>query len=153
MFEFERLIVFEKALDAAAAVDELVRAMPHSRHRMKDQVSRSVDSLVLNIAEGSGEFTRKEKARFYRIARRSACETAGALKLSVRYGMFPASRIAHAMKLLNECAAMLTTMCNRLAAEARKGRGSRERPAEGARAKRETRPLTASASASARPTR
>ncbi len=146
-FEFEKLVVFERALDAAEAVDALGQAMPFSRRRMKDQVGRSADSLVLNIAEGSGEFTKPEKARFYRIARRSACETAGALKLAVRYRLFPASRIAHATKRLDETAAMLTTMCNNLSEQARAPR------ARGPETKAQGATLTASASARPRPTR
>jgi four helix bundle protein len=35
--------------------------------------------VVLNIAEGAGEFSRAEKARFYRMAKRSATECAAAL--------------------------------------------------------------------------
>ena len=34
---------------------------------------------MLNIAEGAGEFAPKEKARFYRMARRSATESAAVL--------------------------------------------------------------------------
>jgi len=44
-------------------------------------------SIVLNIAEGAGEFARKEKVRFYRIARRSATECAAILDLSQRLGV------------------------------------------------------------------
>jgi four helix bundle protein len=38
--------------------------------------------VTLNIAEGAGEFSKKEKARFYRMARRSATECAAVLDVS-----------------------------------------------------------------------
>lgn len=36
--------------------------------------------MVLNIAEGAGEFSVREKVRFYRLARRSANEAIAALE-------------------------------------------------------------------------
>ncbi len=41
---------------------------------MRDQIDRASGSVVANIAEGAGEFRPREKARFYRMARRSAIE-------------------------------------------------------------------------------
>ena len=45
---------------------------------------RAATSVVLDIAEGAGEYSKAEKARFYRIARRSASECAAVLDISVR---------------------------------------------------------------------
>src|SRR4051812_18979052 len=35
---------------------------------LKDQLSRAASSIILNLAEGSGKPTRKDKLRFYAIA-------------------------------------------------------------------------------------
>ncbi|MEZ4754382.1 MAG: four helix bundle protein [Bdellovibrionota bacterium] len=35
---------------------------------LKDQLDRASSSIVLNLAEGSGRFTRKDQKRFYHIA-------------------------------------------------------------------------------------
>lgn len=71
---------------------------------------RSSTSVALNIAEGADEFRTAEKARFYRMARRSAAETAGALTLLERFGVFTPTETRHSIELLNHVAAMLTSM-------------------------------------------
>ena len=38
------------------------------KHHLKDQLERASQSVVLNLAEGSGKPTRRDKARFYAIA-------------------------------------------------------------------------------------
>ncbi len=37
-------------------------------HRIKDQLERASQSVVLNLAEGSGKPTQRDKVRFYAIA-------------------------------------------------------------------------------------
>ncbi|HEU5209199.1 MAG TPA: four helix bundle protein [Longimicrobiales bacterium] len=109
-FEFQRLRVFDAAADAAADVNGLARRIPVAHRALRDQVSRSSASVALNIAEGADEFRVAEKVRFYRMARRSAAETAGALTLLVRFGVFTPQETERAIKRLNQVAAMLTTM-------------------------------------------
>src|SRR5690606_31484632 len=109
-FQFQRLRVFEAAADAAAEVNKLARRIPLAHRGLRDQVSRSSTSVALNIAEGADEFRVGEKVRFYRMARRSAAETAGALTLLVRFGVLTPSETNRAIKMLNQVAAMLTTM-------------------------------------------
>jgi four helix bundle protein len=50
--------------------------------------------MVLNIAEGAGEYRPKEKARFYRMSRRSADEASTALDLLVDVEVLTAPSIA-----------------------------------------------------------
>jgi four helix bundle protein len=38
------------------------------KHHVKDQLERASQSVVLNLAEGSGKPTRRDQARFYAIA-------------------------------------------------------------------------------------
>jgi four helix bundle protein len=54
------------------------------RGHLADQLRRASSSIVLNIAEGAGEWKPLEKARFYRIALRSGTECAGILALLER---------------------------------------------------------------------
>ena len=46
---------------------------------LKDQFRRSSLSIVLNIAEGNGKYSKTEKARFYKIARGSSSESSAIL--------------------------------------------------------------------------
>lgn len=61
-------------------------------HEKLDVYQVAVDwvSLAQDIAEGAGEFSGAEKARFYRIAKRSATECAAVLDVATRR-----SAIAH----------------------------------------------------------
>ena len=62
-----------------AGADPLADRFPRGRAYLSDQLRRAVASIPLNIAEGAGEFAPADKAHFYRMARRSATETAAVL--------------------------------------------------------------------------
>ncbi len=64
----------------------------------------------LDIAEGAGEFSRDEKQRFYRMARRSATETAAILDILDRRQAVAASVLAPALELLERVVAMLARL-------------------------------------------
>src|SRR5688500_6627872 len=49
--------------------------LPKGHAVMRDQLERASLSIVLNIAEGAGRRSRRDKARFYTIARGSAMES------------------------------------------------------------------------------
>jgi four helix bundle protein len=108
-FEHEKLKVFWKAKDA---VDEVLAISARSFAGMADQRNqavRSARSILLNIAEAASEYPPKEKARLYRIARRSAGETAANL-LGLPLAPRDVEHARRAEALLGEVTAMLTTM-------------------------------------------
>ena len=117
-FEFQRLRVFEAAANAATEINLLVRGIPLFHRGLRDQLSRSSISVALNIAEGADEYSAREKVRFYRMARRSAAESAGAMELLVRFGVIDRQEIENALNLLNQSAAMLSSMMMRLESKA-----------------------------------
>jgi len=84
MFDHDKLDVYKCALGIVDLVDQVLDQMPKGRAHLKDQLDRSATSIVLNIAEGAGEFSRADKQRFYRIARRSATEAAATLDIIAR---------------------------------------------------------------------
>src|SRR4029450_11457795 len=76
-------------VDVCVRALEFVRVTASFRQKLvpghaalADQLDRAAVSIALNIAEGAGEFARKEKGRFYRIARRSATESAAVLDVA-----------------------------------------------------------------------
>jgi four helix bundle protein len=73
--DHEKLDVYRVAIEPVALADDIVEQMPRGRAYLADQLQRAATSVPLNIAEGAGEFSPKDKARFYRMAKRSA--TAG----------------------------------------------------------------------------
>ena len=80
----DRLDVYQVALVVIDTIDALIEQMPKGRAHLKGQLDRSATSIVLNIAEGAGEFSRADKQRFYRMVRRSATESAATLDIIAR---------------------------------------------------------------------
>lgn len=109
-FDFERVDVFGVALDAIAILDELAEELPDGRAYIRDQLRRAANSVALNIAEGAGEFAPAEKARFYRMARRSATECAGQVMVCRRLGLTDAPRVDGALDVLQRVIGMLVTL-------------------------------------------
>lgn len=84
-FEFEKLDVYQKAVEFANLVFEVTQSFPQEhRFGLADQMRRAALSIALNIAESSGAFYKKEKKQFLNIARRSCFECVPALRLAVR---------------------------------------------------------------------
>ena len=66
--------------------------------------------MPLNIAEGAGEHSMNEKARFYRMAKRSATECASILDVCKRLKILDESLYIKGREILLRIAAMLTRM-------------------------------------------
>ncbi len=75
-FEHQRFKVYESAGVFVTRAHELSSPLPPGNATLSDPLRRASISVCLNSAEGAGEFRSREKARFYRIARRSATECA-----------------------------------------------------------------------------
>jgi len=69
-FSFERLEVWQIALDVLVQIDEIVRAIPPPYGELAEQLRDASLSVVANIAEGVGKDGR-DQLRFFRIARGS----------------------------------------------------------------------------------
>ena len=85
-FDHERLDVYQCAIDFIRDAQDTIHSIPPGAASLADQLRRASTSICLNIAEGSGEFSRKEKARFYRIAKRSATECAAIIDILTTRG-------------------------------------------------------------------
>jgi four helix bundle protein len=69
---------------------------------------------LLNIAEGVGRASRREKAAFYLIARGSAMESAAALEVLLSRGVIEPAFHRHARGLLLRVVQMLTKLVQRM---------------------------------------
>ncbi len=86
-FKFEKLIVWQKAVDLADFVHMLVKKFPKDElYILTSQIKRAADSVSLNIAEGSTGQTNPEFKRFLGIALRSNIEVVGCIYLGKRRG-------------------------------------------------------------------
>jgi four helix bundle protein len=77
-FDHEKLDVYREAIAFCGWVGEFLTAMS-LKAAAKDQLDRASTSIPLNIAEGNGKFSSKDRARFFEVARGSALECAACL--------------------------------------------------------------------------
>jgi four helix bundle protein len=97
--DHERLDVYQLAREFRREAVELLRGVPRGHGETVDQLYRSSLAIKLNIAEGTGEFALKEKARFYRLARREAAESAALLDDLEDLGLSTGQELAAARRL------------------------------------------------------
>ncbi len=77
-FSHEKLIVYNRSLEFVEFVGSILSELK-DRINVCDQLDRCSTSISLNITEGTGKFTSKDKNRYYDIARGSAVESAACL--------------------------------------------------------------------------
>jgi four helix bundle protein len=111
--DHEKLDVYQLALEFLTLADALIATLPRGQSYLVDQLYRAASSICLNIAEGAGEFSPADKARFYRMARRSATECAAILDVCGRLHLTSLQDIAAGRDLLVQVVAMLTAMARR----------------------------------------
>jgi four helix bundle protein len=73
MFDFEKLTVYSKTKDFNKKVNTFLISTKLDR-TTNDQLRRASFSIMLNIAEGSGRYSKADKRHFYVISRGSAFE-------------------------------------------------------------------------------
>lgn len=74
MFDFENLNVYKKAKELNKEVLKFLKDNKNIDSYLKDQLRRASISMVINIAEGSGKFSKADKRNFYTTARGSTYE-------------------------------------------------------------------------------
>ncbi len=112
LLDHETLSVYQRALELLDSIDKILGELASFRSHLRDQLDRAITSVVLNIAEGAGEFRLAEKQRFYRMAKRSATEVAAVLDILVRRGVLDGERCTAARGLIVEVVAMLARMAS-----------------------------------------
>ncbi|MCB0397807.1 MAG: four helix bundle protein [Flavobacteriales bacterium] len=76
MFDFQRLDVYHKAKQLHKDVVQFLKEAK-TDSVTNDQLKRASFSIMLNIAEGAGRFTKRDKKNFFIVARGSVFECAG----------------------------------------------------------------------------
>ena len=75
-FRFEGLDIFHLAVEFSVGVhDSIKKFPPEERFDLTSQSRRAANSIVLNIAEGSGRGTKKDFSHFLDVALGSTFET------------------------------------------------------------------------------
>ena len=93
-FKFEKLEVYQLALDYVDEIYELANQLPQSENfNLKSQITRAATSVALNIAEGSTGQSDPEQARFLGMAIRSVLETVACLHIIQRRGFISEAQV------------------------------------------------------------
>jgi four helix bundle protein len=111
-FDHERLDVYQAAIAFVILTEDILENLPRGRAYLADQLQRAGSSILLNIAEGAGEFSSNEKIRFYRMARRSATECAGILAIIQCLELAKPESQTKGHELLLRIVSMLSKMVN-----------------------------------------
>jgi len=109
-FDHERLDVYQAAIEFVATAHALGQRFPPGYGDLADQLRRAAISIPLNVAEGAGEFSAREKARFYRMGLRSATECAAILDVLRVMRIADESELGAGRELLLRIVSMLTRM-------------------------------------------
>jgi len=111
-FMFEDLTVYQKAMNLVEGVYKVIKAVPEKE--IKDQMKRAALSIPLNIAEGNGRNTLKERSQFYKTARGSLFECIPLLQFCLRLGLIPKEQYERQYSLAEEIGKMLNGLINSL---------------------------------------
>jgi len=102
-----KLHCYQVALELHTLCSTLVAVL---NRIVRDQLERASLSVVLNIAEAGGRRSRRDKARFYAMARGSATEVAALLDVLKLRRLAPESSIKTGRRLAIRVIQMLTRM-------------------------------------------
>ena len=77
---------------------------------LRDQALRAAKSVCLNIAEGAGRVTRRDKARAYTVARGEVGEAVAAVEIAVQVGDARQDALPEVLELGTEVFAVLSKL-------------------------------------------
>ncbi len=113
-FAFEKLNVYQKAVDFADNICTATSKFPNGYYFLRDQLNRASLSISANIAEGNGRFTKSDRKHFFIIARGSVQECVPLLELAARRRFLNSEFHETLKKDLEEISKMLSGLINGL---------------------------------------
>ncbi len=113
MFDFQKLKVYQKSKSYNHQVCQLVLNHSFDKH-VNDQLKRASFSIMLNIAEGTGRFTKRDRRNFYVIARSSAFECVAIFDFIRDLKIVQRNKVEGLVQELEEISKMLFAMVRNL---------------------------------------
>lgn len=112
---YRDLLVWQRAMDLAAATYELTRDYPKDElFGLTSQTRRASTSIAANIAEGYGRASRPTYAHFLRIAQGSLKEVETHLILAERVGVTPPGSTDALLAQADELGRMLRALIGKI---------------------------------------
>ena len=106
MFDFEKLTVYQKTKIFIHDVWFVIKVSKIDR-TMKNQLKRASMSVLFNIAEGSGRFTKPDRRNFFIISRSSVFECIAIIDLMKDFGEIEDSKYQQIYAMGEEISKML----------------------------------------------
>jgi len=108
MEKFRSLLVYAKGLEFSKTARKTTKCFPKDElFGLTSQFRRASDSILLNIAEGAGNSSKKEFARFLDFSIRSGFECIGCLDIAHANEYIDKQGYDHQLDQINEIIAML----------------------------------------------
>ena len=109
MFNFEKLEVWQEAIDFADSVYSVTRSFPEGeKFGLTNQMRRAAVSISSNIAEGSSRSSRPDFARFVEIATGSVFEVVSQAIVSKKQGFLSETDFARLYSACEKQSRMLS---------------------------------------------
>lgn len=108
MLSFQKLDVYQRAIEFLALSIDIVERLPKGNRKRADQLSESAESVVRNIGEGAGRWTRTDSAKHYKIARGEAMESVASLDVLKLRRLISPEHYERGIELLTAVVSMLT---------------------------------------------
>jgi len=108
MLSLYKLDAYRVAMEFSKLVRGLVATLPRGLAEDADQLQRAAKSVIRNIAEGAGRWTRADKAKHYSIARGEAMECVASIDLLQNDGAIDGTVHDQAIELLGRLVSTLT---------------------------------------------
>jgi four helix bundle protein len=106
--KFRTLHVYQKALEFTKVARKTTKSFPKDElFSLVSQFRRASDSIVLNIAKGAGNSSKKEFARFLDYSIRSGFECIGCLDIAIANDYIDKESYDWLLSFVNEIIAML----------------------------------------------
>ncbi|MEP6777324.1 MAG: four helix bundle protein [Chthoniobacterales bacterium] len=112
VFDHEKPEVYRDSIAFCGWVGEFLSKI-EGKTAAKDQLDRASTSIPLNIAEGNGKFSTRDRARFLEMARGSALECAACLDVLVVRKLSTFQQVSSAKQQLARIVRMLIGLLKR----------------------------------------
>ncbi len=106
MFDHEKLRVYQLSLDFSEWVGNLLNNI-NPKIAVCTHLDEASSSITLNIAEGNGKYTSKDRCKYFDIARGSALECAGSIDTLLRRNKIKKEDSLLGKQMLLEIVAMI----------------------------------------------
>jgi len=127
----EKLAATPVAREFVRLAAVVLAQFPRGEGELRSQLRRAADSVLLNLCEGAGRWSPRDKARFYDMSVGSATECLGALDCVSARGLASPGDVSAAELVLRRVIGMVTGLAKSARDRADRRRGGIELSAPG----------------------